>query len=140
MSIENPIKGYRKLELMRHLATGEYSIKQLGEMYDSTEGTITQFKHRHREQIAEIAANLDDQFAGLWVAKKQNRIGVYQEQIERLSDSDDPKLVARTQTALRSVAEELGALPQRVQVQQEKQTVHVVFEDGDPKAIADGTS
>lgn len=139
MSVERPISGYKKLELMRLLADGKHSVAELAEMYESAEGTIRQFRVRHKEQIAEIVANMEDQFAGLWIAKKANRIAEYQEHAERFGDSDDPKLVARTQTALRSVAEELGALPQRVHVQSEQKKVHVVIESkhGD---IGDGAS
>lgn len=140
MSVEKPISGYKKLELMRLLATGEHSVSDLAVMYESAEGTIRQFRERHKVQIAEIVANMEDQFAGLWIAKKENRIAEYQSQAEKFRDADDPKLVARTQTALRSVAEELGALPQRLQVQQEKQTVHVVLEGVDNAKLQDGVS
>lgn len=113
MSREKPISGYKKLQLMRLLAEGEHTQAELAERFETAVGTITQFKHRHKAEIQEIQQNLADEFAGLWIAKKENRISEYQAQAERFRESEDPKLVARTQTALRSVAEELGALPTR---------------------------
>lgn len=140
MSVDKPIVGHRKLRLKHLIAAGEHSIKELAEMFESAEGTINQFKHRYRDDIRRMQENLADEFAGLWIADKRNRIQVYEDQVERFQTSDDPKLVARTQTALRSVAEELGALPQRVQVQQEKQTVHVVLEGTDNSKLQEGLS
>ncbi len=140
MSVEHPILGHRKLKLKHLLAANEHSYEELAMMFDSAKSTIIQFKSRYRVEIEAIAKDLSDEFAGLWIADKKNRIQVYEDQVELLHGSEDPKAVARTQTALRSVAEELGALPQRLQVQQEKQTVHVVLEGVDNAKLQDGVS
>lgn len=135
MSREKPITGHRKLKLLRLLAAGEHSYEELGRMFDSSPNTITQFKYVHKEEIKEIQQNLDDEFAGLWIVKKHNRVAEYASQVERIGDSDDPKLIARAQTALRSVAEELGDLPSRTTVSVDPLTVNYKVEGTDPEAM-----
>lgn len=143
MGGERKLFGYKKLELMRKLAEGRYRQSELAEMYDVSAPRISQFVRENAEQIAEIAENLADQFAGLWAAKKYNRISEYEAQVElarveleaaKAEDrSPNPELLRIAQTAARSIAEELGQLPARVTVKHEGsiETRIVGVADGD---------
>lgn len=121
-------RGRVKLELMRALATGEHTQVELARRYDADQSSISYFASRHAEEIADIRARLDDEFAGLWIAAKRSRIAEYQQQVddiaELLSGAEDKRanvnyaeVVRTAQAALKAVAEELGQLPTRAQVE-----------------------
>lgn len=126
-------RGHVKIKLIRELAAGEHSQAELARRHDVTPQSMSEFTQRHAERIAEVAEKLlaqaDAEFAGLWVAEKRNRIAEYQQQIDDVADlMADPALAAKAgvqaaemfrvaQSALKAVAEELGQLPGRVQVQ-----------------------
>lgn len=126
-------RGHVKLKLIRELATGEHTQSDLAARYGVDQSAISLFRSRHAERIADVAARLDDEFAGLWVAEKAARIATYQEQIEHVADllttppEEDERgagvnvstaELMRTQAAaLRAIADELGQIPARVQVQ-----------------------
>jgi hypothetical protein len=135
-----PIRGRHRLALLRDLAVGDFTAAELAEKYDRAVGTINTFKYNHKAEIAEIRSNPDDEFAGLWIAQKKNRIAVYQSQVDRLEESDDPKLLARSQTALRSVAEELGQLPNKSTVAIETPKLQVQIEGISDEDLKRGTS
>lgn len=116
-----------RLQLIRQLATGEHTQTDLAARYGVSQPSISEFAARHAERIADVAGKLDDEFAGLWVAEKANRIAHLQAQVEQIADmlgADDLRVgvsyaeVARTQQqALRAIADELGQIPAKVQVQ-----------------------
>lgn len=137
---------------MRALATGNESIPELAKMFDATVGGIRAFAVRHAQKIAEIRENLEDQFAGLWIASKENRLAVYEKTIEESNDeiqrilmggrragepadddaAEEPvvdtsdalaRLHRTVHRAVRQSAEELGQLPSRVAVTFEGQPV-----------------
>lgn len=132
---ERKIMPHQKLQLLRELADGKMSGAQLAEKYGVSTTRIYGIRDENKERIEAIKADYENAFAGLWIAQKENRIAVYQEQAERLADSDDPKLVARTQTALRSVAEEMGHLPTRAAIQSDNVTVHNTYSGVDPEQV-----
>lgn len=112
---------------MRALAAGEHSQRELGERYGVTQQAISSFAQRHAERIADMVGKLDDEFAGLWVAQKSARIATYQQQIEDIADELDggemrpgvsyAEVVRTQQAALRAIADELGQIPARMQVE-----------------------
>jgi transposase-like protein len=116
-----------RLKLIRALAAGEHSQAELARRHGVSPAAMSQFVRRHAERIAEVASKLDDEFAGLWVAEKAARIAHLQAQVEQIADmlgADDLRVgvsyaeVARTQQqALRAIADELGQIPAKVQVQ-----------------------
>ncbi len=133
-----------RLALMRELAAGEHPQTELARRHGVTSQAVSEFAARHAERIADIVGKLDDQFAGLWAADKAARVATYQGQIEQIADllddaagagTDDGERATsllralaesntstselmRTQgAALRAIAEELGQLPARMQVQ-----------------------
>lgn len=98
---------------MQELALGEVTQAKLAESYGCSEAAISLFKSRHVAEINLIRDNAADEFAGILVAKKAGRLQAYQDMLERAEESGDDKHAAKV---LRQVAEELGALPQRMQV------------------------
>jgi hypothetical protein len=103
-------------ELCRDLATGEQTKVQLARKYRISNPCITKFSKVHAREIDAIKANLDDEFAGLWIASKANRIQAYQEDLEASADGDYGTQYEQIRTRaqiLRQVAEELGQLPSR---------------------------
>lgn len=65
--------------------------------------------------------DLQNEFAGLWAAKKVRRIAVYEDLIETLTKDAkargvDAQLTRAILTAQRNIAEELGDLPVRATV------------------------
>lgn len=122
-------KPWVRAKLIRDLARGENTQRELAARYGCTQQSISDFGKRHVERIAELAGRLDDEFADLWAADKRNRLAVLQSQIEDIADTmADPEQAARAgmqaaemhrvqQQALRAIADELGQIPGRVQVQ-----------------------
>lgn len=118
-----------RLQLIRELAKGEQSQAKLARRHGVTPGAMTRFVQRHAERIADVASKLDDEFAGLWVAEKANRLAHLQAQVESIADTmGDPEAAAKAgvgaaemyrvqQQALRAIADELGQIPAKVQVQ-----------------------
>lgn len=81
----------------------------------------------------------------LWIARQPARIGAYQELAEKCYEALNAgwnenvevanKMMRTIQTCLRSVAEELGQLPQRVTVQTAPVQVTYKVEGIDPKQV-----
>lgn len=122
-------RGYVKAQLLRALATGEHSQRELAKRFDCSQPAISEFAQRHAERIADIANRLDDEFAELWAAQKRNRLAELQqdiEDVEALLNNEDNAVKAGVswaevkrikQAAIRAIAEETGQLPGRVQVE-----------------------
>jgi hypothetical protein len=109
-------QGHIVTKLCRELAVGEKSQVQLAEEYDVAQSSISTFKKRHAERIREIQQNLDNEFAGLWIAEKANRIAEYQADVEMIGSTTKADLLRVKATILKAVSEELGQLPARVNV------------------------
>lgn len=133
--------------LQRELATGNQTQSALARKYGVSPSSITEFKQRHAEKIEAIRADAENEFAGLLIAEKANRLAVYERLLEHAmgaTDSDqgddegeappvDGKLAARV---LRQIAEEMGHLPTRMQVSGELgTTTRYVISDADGNPI-----
>lgn len=132
-----------RAQLIRHLAAGEDSHRELAKRFDVSQQAISAFAKRHCVRIADVAVRIDDQFAALWAADKVNRIAEYQQQIEDIAALLEPQTadeIARSDAefdkarhagvnvstaelmrvqaqALRAIADELGQIPARMQVE-----------------------
>lgn len=110
------IPRYRVHELCRELAVAEVKRVDLARKYGVSGAAITKFAKAHKGQIAEIKAHLDDEFAGLWITRKENRLAALQADFELASDearaSHHEWVKARIQIT-HAVAEELGQLPNK---------------------------
>jgi len=103
-------------QLVRDLATGEVHRAALARKFGITRAAVTQFARRNAKEIDEIKANLEDEFAGQWIAQKELRIEQYQRDLELSAEGEFAghyeQIRTRTQI-LHNVAEELGQLPTR---------------------------
>jgi hypothetical protein len=122
-------RGRHRLELIRDLAAGEENQTQLAGKYGVAQSSISEFAKRHAEEIRTVVGKLHDEYAGLWIANKANRVAEVQgmvEDIEGMIDDAiknalpvDLDLFRIKMAALRQVSEELGQLPARVTVKHE---------------------
>lgn len=120
-------RGWVKHRLIRDIALGEKTGKDLSRIYGVSENSITNFKKRHGLEIEEVRNNLADQYAGVWVAQKLARIQEYQQAAEKMAKGDSPRNAEVLTTILKAVAEELGDLPARQQVNVSTENVtHIV--------------
>lgn len=154
-------RGWTKWRLIRDLASMDRTKAQLSRAYGVTTSAITQFSQRHAVEIDEVKAAIEDEMAGLWIAQKRARLAEYQQDLEDLAelmaldmdpdtapreaaDPDDPDstIVVKVGTdvpaisrarsrILKQVAEEMGHLPARVQVNVNDQRVNYSVEGVD---------
>jgi hypothetical protein len=111
------LKGWQRVALLRDLALAEMTVLEIAVKWGRSEGTMYAWKKNHAAEIDAIRADAANEFAGLWVAQKVNRVAVYQDDIEDLEESDEPGAIATKHKALRAVAEELGQLTQKQEIQ-----------------------
>ena len=129
------IYGHELLRLLRILADGELTVRQIGEKYDIASDILFEIQSDNADKIDEIRkarAGLyeDDGIPGLWIGNKENRVAEHQAIVEKCRGSRDAKLITRTQTSLRSVAEEMGALRTNLDGR-----LHVTIDGVDPKDV-----
>lgn len=129
------LRGHKKWQLIRLLASGNKTQKELGEQFGVSQATISQFNRNFADEIAAVKADLDDEFAGMWLAEKRSRVAEYEASLERSARNAEldpnPNWEKQVHTALRNVAEELGQLPTRFKVDHGDQTVRVFVEGAD---------
>lgn len=109
-------RGWVKHRLIRDFALGEKSGQELAREYGVSATSISAFKRRNAMEIEEVRNNLADEYAGVWVAKKLERIREYQTAAEKMSTGNSPRNAEVLTSILKAVAEELGQLPARAQV------------------------
>jgi 16S rRNA C967 or C1407 C5-methylase (RsmB/RsmF family) len=119
--VRKPVKGalergWVSHRLIREIALGDKTGKELAEQYGVSSTSISNFKNRHALEIEEVRNNLADEYAGLWVAKKLGRITEYQKAAEKMIGNNSPRNAEVLVNILKAVAEELGQLPARTQV------------------------
>lgn len=105
-----------KHQLIRDLALGEMSQNELAEKYHCSRPAVSLFKRRHGVEIDRVRESIYDDYAGVWVAKKIDRLRAYQDKAEQMLDGRSPRDAEVLVTILKAVAEELGDLPARQQV------------------------
>jgi hypothetical protein len=109
-------RGWVKHRLIRDFALGEKTGQQMALEYGVSQTSISAFKKRNAMAIEDVRDNLADEYAGVWVANKLARIQEYQEAAEKMADGRSPRNQEVLTTILKAVAEELGQLPARAQV------------------------
>lgn len=81
-------RGRKRLALIRDLAMGEWSNRELADQLGVKVTEVATFAAMNGEEITEVRAALAGQLAiesaGLWVAKRHNRVAEYQAFIEEL--------------------------------------------------------
>lgn len=106
------LKGWQRVALLRDLALAEMTIQEIADKWGRSESTMYAWKTNHAAEIDAIRADAANEFAGLWVAQKVNRVAEYQADIE-----DEDVDVQVKHRALRAVAEELGQLTSKQEIQ-----------------------
>jgi transcriptional regulator with XRE-family HTH domain len=125
---QQAIRGYRLHNLLRDLALKELTAAQLADKYGVSTATIDNYRKRFAIEVREIQEHFEDDLAGLWIAKKRNRIAEYQKKYEDLDElvgDEGQGAIALQSRILRWVAEELGQLPQKVHLQASVDPVRV---------------
>lgn len=110
-------RAWVRNKLIRELAEEKVTQVELAERYGVTPVSIGNFKKRHWTEITDVRDDLDNQFAGLWIAKKEARLAEYQDDVDRIGETLNHELLKAKQIALRSAAEEMGQLPSRFSMQ-----------------------
>lgn len=128
-------RGWVKHRLIRDFALGEKTGKQMAEEYGVSQTSISAFKRRNAMEIEEVRNNLADEYAGVWVAQKMARIQEYQQAAEKMAKGASPRNQEVLVTILKAVAEELGQLPARTQVQVNSQQVTYQVVGIDPSEL-----
>ncbi len=109
-------RGWVKHRLLRDFALGEKTGRELALQYGVSQTSMSAFKKRHALEIEEVRNNLADEYAGVWVAQKLARIQEYQVAAEKMAASPTARSQEVLVSILKAVAEELGQLPARTQV------------------------
>lgn len=128
-------RGWVKHRLIRDIALGEKTNVQMAAQYGVSTNSITNFKRRYGLEIEEVKNNLADEYAGVWVAQKMARIQEYQEAAEKMASGASPRNAEVLVTILKAVAEELGQLPARTQVNVSTETTVYEIVGVDPDDI-----
>jgi DNA-binding Lrp family transcriptional regulator len=132
--------AWNRHALMRMLAEGKMPQAEMARRMGVAPSSVTAFKQRHAEAIEAIAADVENEFAGIAIAQKSNRLAVYEEELAKAqAGGADKHIVARL---LRQIAEEMGHLPSRVQLSGTvgvQTTYTVTGSDGQPVDTKDLT-
>lgn len=145
----SPLGGLKRAQVIRDLALSGLSQTALAEKYGVTPSAISQFASKHREQIADVRADSENEYAGILIAQKARRLAAYEELYEtaltpqpkvspsgkivkdQMLDPDTGQWVDAMVTevdvraaaqVLKQAAEEMGQLPTRLQIQGDMQT------------------
>lgn len=129
-------QGQLRWEVMRALARGD-DQQTVADAYSVGIDTVKKFAVRYAATIKKIAIATDNEYAGVWIADKRERILSLQDDVEAIDQSMiltddngdavlnadgssmrgvDDKLLRVKHAALRQVAEEMGDLKQSVDV------------------------
>jgi hypothetical protein len=136
-------RGWKKQRLIRELAMMEKTGVQLAKEYGSAPSSISEFRQRHKAEIDAVKRDIENEFAGLWIARKLDRIAEYQQiaddlaqQLEAPREDDEAGanqlgVIRALQNTLRAVAEEMGQLPTKVGLAVDPVTINYVVDGVD---------
>lgn len=110
--LEQP--GTRR-RLIHTLARADRPIRQVAREFNCDESSVREFRDRHTDEIAAVTEDIDNEFAGLWIAQKQERLDVLTD-LFRAADTGDLDGIKVQIDILRKAAEELGQIPNRTTV------------------------
>lgn len=129
MSEARPLKGLVKLRLIRELAAAEKPNVQLAEEYNVSDERISQFKQENRDAIEHVRTHMADEFAGILLADKKNRLAEYVSDVDEANErggSDWAEARRIKHNALRQIAEELGQIPNKTSMAVEGKVEYVI--------------
>lgn len=128
------MRGWKKYRFISACAEGE-SNKNIAALLDISEKAAQNLRKVYESQINDKQQNMEDEFNGLWVARKAARIAQYQDYIERVDEfldavgvvGVDAPLIRAAQTSLNAVAEEMGQLTTRSKIELEGSRLEVTL-------------
>jgi hypothetical protein len=103
-------RAYARRRLIIDLAKEEKTQRELAALYDCSVSSINEFKARHMPAILEARADLGNEFTGLWIAQKLDRLAELEALFEDTVSARDRETKAML---LRHAAEELGQIPNK---------------------------
>ena len=103
----------RRRKLQLEMARGEKTMRDLAREYGVDIHAITKFRDRHEDTISAMRADIENEFAGLWIAQKAERLS---EMIELYADAVSPRDRETKLSVLRHAAEELGQIPNKTTI------------------------
>lgn len=135
-------RGHVRYKLIHELARGEKTLTKLAEEYGVVHSAIIQFRDRHQTRVNEVKADIENEFAGLWIAEKRARIAEYQADVELINDSGagqntkmaDADMLRVKAAIMRAVADELGHIPSKVNINVSQKVTYVI-EGVDPETL-----
>lgn len=110
---------FDRRKLQRAIAAGEKKRAQIARDFGVSASYVTSFARRYAFEIDQIKAELDNAFAGLWIADKESRILALQAEYVRAANADKAdhhEWIKTRLMALHQAAEELGQLPPRATI------------------------
>lgn len=129
------IRGYRRLEVIRLLASGMSAV-EVAVRYNVPASAMTAWQDENLHEIDMVRKDIDSPFAGLWISKKEYRLAELQEDLQELNvrlaratdDVDFVRLIRAKHRALYQAADEMGQLPTKAQPVKEGNALHYVIE------------
>jgi hypothetical protein len=103
-------RAYARRRLIIELAKEEKTQRELAAIYDCSVSSINEFKQRHMPAILDARENLGNEFSGLWIAQKLDRLAELEALFEDTVSARDRETKAML---LRHAAEELGQIPNK---------------------------
>ena len=104
-------RAYARRRLIVDLAKEEKTQRELAALYGCAQSSISEFKERNLPAILEARLDLGNEFTGLWIAQKLDRLAELEAMYE------DGTISARDRETkamlLRHAAEELGQIPNK---------------------------
>jgi hypothetical protein len=103
-------RAYVRRRLIVELAKEEKTQRELAAIYGCAPSAIAQFKERNLPAILEARLDLGNEFTGLWIAQKLDRLAELEALFEDTVSARDRETKAML---LRHAAEELGQIPNK---------------------------
>jgi transposase-like protein len=129
-------RGHRKIQMLRACAEQKGTWDEIASRFGISVTALYQWRKRNEQDIADLRAGIIDACDTLWIADKTNRVAEYQAHVERIDElvdngAEQPQVLLKVaQSALRSVAEELGHLSPKDTGEATKIDVRIVGVDG----------
>lgn len=114
---EKKIRGRVLLHVLRDIASGELTQREIAGKYGVSQPSIHRISQTHADDIQRIRDSEMDALAGLWIARREERVAEIQQTVDDIDQAladilpeDRAPLVRVRLAALRQAAEDLGQL------------------------------
>lgn len=111
---------FRRQRLIRQIAHGDKSMRQLARDYDCDESAIRQFRDRHATEITDVVEELKQGLDAVWLTSKLERLERMRVELEALDGNESLDAVKLRIDIMRKAAEEIGDIPNKTTLSFEK--------------------